>query len=195
MSNPWDIYPREPTGDQTPEPLFQELGRALTQWEILEQVLAALYGEIIQSTGCGAEAGYGTLISPEARTWLLRSAIDAVFKQPTELNTKLNMLINHIGKLRGRRNDVGHGVVAIFTTDTKTYGYYLVPPSYQTRKQIALTFADIDDDASFLMGTHKYAYTASQVSAYARSFEEYRDKIFKLTTQDVRKRRRELHGI
>ena len=53
---PWDILPTLDRGDATPDLLYVEVGRALTEWEKLEVTQSTLFSICVNSRAGAAEA-------------------------------------------------------------------------------------------------------------------------------------------
>ena len=66
--NPWDVMPREPRGDLSPEPIHLAVGRALSAWEVLDEVQAKMFGVLVASRAESAASAYGTIQTSRGRS-------------------------------------------------------------------------------------------------------------------------------
>jgi hypothetical protein len=136
MQNAWDIPPPPAEGDEFPHLIYEAVGRALSQWEELEQTLAALYAFFVSigtqiDFDSPATRAYGTIVGFTGRKDMLDAAAKTYFhslpaKQDEENYAKL---INTVARFSARRNEIAHGCV---THDGK--GWVLRPASYNSRK-------------------------------------------------------------
>jgi hypothetical protein len=186
MPNPWDVLPRESAGDPTPEPLFLAVGMALSAWEIMDGWQATLFGELVSSRRGAAETAYGTVVSSSGRADMVLAAADRLLTDSAgDHLAELTTLVNDIGKLSGRRNEIAHGFVCNFET-TSSNGCYLVPPIYNSKKHLtssamrermAKFTSSIEIAQDFPFARYKYAYTASQIRTYTGHFRDYQKKM------------------
>jgi len=180
--NPWDVAPILPQGDPEPEPLWLAVGKALTAWEKLDQVQAQIFGVIVGSRRGGASAAYGVVVASSARSEMVAAAAAEVLQDKPEYLADVTAMVNRVGKLSGRRNDIAHGVVGHFTGTRLGKndevidfddGCFLTPASYATRKRNK--DREIYDPANTI---GKYAYTAAQIEEYGSAFHrEYGDGV------------------
>jgi hypothetical protein len=187
MANPWDIFAREPKGDDKIERIYQAVGFALTQWELLESALANLYSEIIGFDSHAAIAAYGTVASNAGRLEMILAAADGDRRGAVHFvrDDLRSFVSNEVVRLLGRRNEIAHGMVVEFVGSPQGQGHYLVPPNYNTRKRHPLHTRNLAD---MPFGEYKYAYTALQVEQYGNWFWTYANKTYALLKrlQDAR---------
>ena len=74
MTNPYDIPPAEPTGSATADEVFLSVGMALTQWEMLEQELADLFGSLCDTSSMAPSLAYGAVVASSSRGDMLKAA-------------------------------------------------------------------------------------------------------------------------
>jgi hypothetical protein len=200
--NPWDVLPREKVGDSDSEPLFSSVGKALTAWEMLDNFQGFLFGSIVASRRGAAEVAYGSVASGPGRGGMVIAAADRLFApQAPELVEEITDLVNDVGRMLGRRNDIAHGVVTEYRQNGEKQGIWLVPPNYNSRRHLnetkhiermrSLGAAIAFSDESFMFSRLMYAYTAKQVDWYANHFVAYRRKVWDLMTK-VHERREKL---
>jgi hypothetical protein len=78
-SNPWDVLPREPYGDETEDALYLAVGKALTAWEELDNEQGSLFAVIVLSQDSAANAAYGSVASGPGRGSMVIAAADQIF--------------------------------------------------------------------------------------------------------------------
>ena len=177
MSNPWDVRPVAAEGDDDEGvALYHAVGVALSSWEILESAVAALFAEVIGSGSRGAQAAYGTISSSPGRIDMVIAAAEEAhsdYINAAQLAELRQLLVNEVGKLSGRRNEIAHRTVTQVTGGNRQ-GHYLMPPHYNTRKRIPhrkVTTGEMPFKAL------KYAYTSKEVLEYAEHFWSYAEKV------------------
>jgi hypothetical protein len=193
-SNPWDVLPREPYGDETEDALYLAVGKALTAWEELDNEQGSLFAVIVLSQDSAANAAYGSVASGPGRGSMVIAAADQIFGNfDPVLLKEITSLVNLVGRLLGRRNDIAHGIVQGFAfydgRPRKGFlGYYLVPPNYNTRKRLdaeALqkrinTLPRVGGiiPGDIMMFSHlSYVYTAAQIDYYREQFKLARQQM------------------
>jgi hypothetical protein len=171
MSNPWDIRGPSPTGDESEEAMFVAVGRALSNWEHLEEDLADLFSflvgsqELVHDAGDPASRVYGVVPTFNIRADMLDAAANVFFmNNPSAmLQREYKDSIAQCRRYAARRNEIAHGT-SEFQGDRS---YFLVPGYYNLRK-------NIDD------GTPRYRYCSTEIQYYAERFAELASRIQKL---------------
>ncbi len=166
MSNPWDVAPMLPKGDDNETDVFLAVGRALTAWEQLETGLFELYQILAHSTNFASEAAYGSIASSEARTEMIRAAAKRMLPPRTLSTTteKLYRTLKDIGNFTSRRNDIAHGQVMRIGDS----GSYLTHSFYNSRKLKPGNKSRAIN--AFERYGFSYAYTSAQIENYAMHF-------------------------
>jgi hypothetical protein len=193
---PWDVLPIEPKGDDTADEIYLAVGKALTTWERLDDTLGMIFGTIVRSEKGAASAAYGVVLSPASRAEMIVAAAEQTFSINDPLALQIVKLVNDVGRLAGRRNDIAHGVVTSFSETRleegggKTeveHGHYLVPANYNRRKKRskkAIRDYLIEHGMNFYPHLfHKYAYTSAQIYTYITHFDHYRQSAWATLTQ------------
>lgn len=181
-ANPWDILPFEELGNEAPDEIYLAVGEALSAWEIVDEWRAQIFGVLVDTTSPAAQNAYGTIQSSAGRADLIKAAASVTLRDDRAYAAELQSLMRDVEKLSGRRNDIAHGVVRMrrgYRNGIKGYlGYFLLPPSYNTRKRIGPQ--DVTSDDVEIIQNHpltKYQYTAAQVRAYRGHFETYESRL------------------
>lgn len=191
QTNPWEILPRELMGDPDPAALYRAVGMALSAWEALDERQYILYSAIVNEPDSArqsaANTAYGTVLAPSGRAEMLLAAAGALFGNDP-IFFEIKELVDAVGALAARRNDIARGIVREHTDNEKSLGSYLVPPIYNARRRLnrqqlaqkvqKISPDDLEEEGMFLM--HKYAYTAQQVLIYMEHFKTYRQKMMDL---------------
>lgn len=173
MQNLYDVAPLSDKGDPEDGALYEAVGRALTQWETLEGILAEIFGLLCGANlrEGGAIRAYGVVSAFTGRKDMLDAAFEVCpLKEGAEAAT-LPALLKRAKMFSARRNEIAHGVVLGVTDKAIFRGYYLVPAHYNSRKRNPV-FPDQPDfaDAISQMIFGKYAYTANQIDGYREQF-------------------------
>lgn len=176
---PWDVLPILSNGDPFPDKLFSEVGKALSAWEALDATQANVFSILVSSRAGAAEAAYGSIVSPASRAEMVLAAARRVLVKDDPLLPELETLIDRVGKLSGRRNDIAHGMVGQYrplTDDKTSLGYFLAPAFGNTRKNLSMDRVVEMVNLNHLIPMqrlHKYAYTAEQVAWYTAHFQHH----------------------
>jgi hypothetical protein len=173
MSNPWDVRPPASSGDTDPAILFMCIGQTLTEWSHVETACAEIYAILVSAKGrfpfeTPVVRAYGSLPSFSTQCQLVRYAAEAFFHkrpQSKQLHSRLEKLLDIIGKFSPRRNEIAHGQVSqVFLQKSKrshqmrNTGYYLLPTLYNLKK-FDLAKSEIT-----------YQYRSSDVIHYRQEF-------------------------
>jgi hypothetical protein len=135
--NPWDP-PFARTADANEDDIFKAVGKALTNWEFVEEALArifaALVGTVAYPRAGPAVRAYGSIISFRSRVEMIEWAGDAFFSlpPPSQFQSDLYPLMTECKDWSQRRNDIAHGRV---WPSPDLGGYLLFPSLYNTKKQ------------------------------------------------------------
>lgn len=177
-------------GHATPDPLYQAVGQALSNWERLEGEMAHLYSQFL---GRGeaphfhipAVRAFGTLNSPAGKADMIAAAAEAyfhwlAFDERINVNAAIMQefacveaeLRNILKTYRGwmsRRNDIAHGYVAqVGPWDDNTVAHLLYPSECSTNKWC------------ILVGEPAYAYEAKHIDAFGAAFQTLEAAVRKL---------------
>lgn len=173
----WKAPASKNDGDKDATVIYEAVGYALSIWEGLETVIAALFKVLVESKTNAASRAYGGVGSHTARLDLLKNAAEAFFivhNVSKEHQSEFNKLTSHLKDASGRRNEIAHGYVVHHTYNNKEVGCFLFPPNYNTRKtKPAISIEEIramPDDDPFVLSTAKYRYTRSDILEFVEKF-------------------------
>jgi hypothetical protein len=178
MANPWDVLPVEPQGDEEAVELYHAVGLALSLWEVLESAVATIYHDIVGFNSRAAMAAYCTISSSPGRIDRVLAAAeeaDNTHISALQVEELKQLLVNEVGKLSGRRNEIAHGTVTHVSAPGRREGHFLMPPDYNTRKRIPYRKIQTGE---LPFKAIKYAYTAAQVQQYGEHFWNYAERIY-----------------
>lgn len=137
MPNIWDIPPRPEKGDAAIEAVFEAVGRALTDWETLEECWAGVFAFMVAphddlSQDAPAVRAYGAIVGFTGRQGMLEAAASAYFQRNPSSTDEATFreLIGLTSRLSARRNELAHGRASWWMRD----GHFLFPASYNTKK-------------------------------------------------------------
>jgi hypothetical protein len=174
MTNPWDISPVLPTGDDSEATIYLSIGAALTAWAQIENSLFMMFQELAYTKSFASEAAFGCVLSFETRMEMINAATRRALPPPatSETTKKLVKCLKDIGKLSSRRNEIAHGQVIRFGGPKSLggKGCYLTHSFFDTRK---MKFPKLSDRTEGMMSMWSYAYTSRQIDAYAHTFQNY----------------------
>jgi hypothetical protein len=149
------------------------VGRALTEWEQVENACAQLFAIFVSATQrrayqAPAVRAYGCIIGVKSRSTMLREAARAYFyrrKTKAQFEKNVGGLIKEYMAYSDRRNEIAHGCVMKFFVTEKhakrgqrhgAIGLYLAPSFYNPKKFKNEAF------------THRY--TSSDLIHYRQEF-------------------------
>jgi hypothetical protein len=139
---------------------YAAVGRALSQWEMLEWTIGTVFVELIRTNWIGAERAFGAVQSSATRMDAMKAAANAhfTFEPNKELHDQFNALAAETGSLSSKRTHVAHGVVAHYRD-----GVFLGPAWYSTKH-------------NKLKEAPSFRYSAEQINQFARDFQSLRMK-------------------
>jgi hypothetical protein len=178
-SNPWDVAPLADQGDDDAIGIHQAVGLALTHWSQIETFLAKLFAMLVGSRFESAEAAYSHIQNVGTRNVMIREAAKRVMVPTSPLNDELNTLLDQIGKLSGRRNDIAHGTSTGFH-GFKHGGVFLAPEAMDFRKYSFHPLYRPQPSRPAPYDQFAYAYTSGQIVGYAITFQSYAMKVIDL---------------
>lgn len=177
MQNSWDVRPRQKKGDPIPDPLFQSVGVALTQWERLESRLAELFDALVTGaesptkSNRSAFLAFRSVSSSSARTELVTEAAPRALLEWPELRDRSSNFLLAVSRFGARRNEIAHGMVC----SLGEHGFYLSPNNVNRNKWSK-------------EGAAKYQYTSDDVFYYAEEFGKLRVECEDLVTSIFERR-------
>jgi hypothetical protein len=173
MPNAWDLV-IDTAGDDTPDAIFFQVGKALTHWEILESQTAMIYSHLLSDGPdlryVAAQQAYGLIIGSKARAEMLGEVADIIFlgfpmSDHSEIGSQIKSLIKGMGNFSGSRNNIAHGYAMHHTDDGRVLGYFLVPSYYNTGKH----------NGPFPK-TPKYRYNSATIARFQGEFSNLCDQ-------------------
>ena len=161
---------RPPNDDQAVmhrDVLYAAIGRVLTQWEILETVLAAQFQNLIGSKKVSALRAYGSILASGSRIDML-DAVAEIEMEGDVLKT-CKTLLQDIRRLAATRNLLAHGVVVSVTEE----GWPSDDPRMDTKGPFLLLPAPYNT-SKFKIGETGpvYAYSALTIEAIGREVQK-----------------------
>jgi len=172
--HPWEP-PFALKGDSSEDDLFKAVGRALTDWEFVEEVLARVYAALMRSdlySPNPAIRAYGAIIGSKARIDMIRAAGDAYMTLPytgtavfpAQAREMFRPLLDECVEWANRRNDIAHG--RVWGAD-HSREYFLFPALYSTKK--------------WRLGQPPtYRYTSVEIRTFSAAFQDLYDRLSEL---------------
>jgi hypothetical protein len=184
LRKPWELPARLEKGDDKPEPLYMAVGKALTNWERVENQAANLFttfvgARVTRDAPTPALRAYGAIISFSSRADMLEAAAKAYFlSRPGPLAETWSDLLEELRNFAARRNDIAHAIVEpIFDFEAeKKIGFFLSPGLYVSKKNPT-------GEPS------RYQLTAAQVLEIAQRLSDLADSVHHFRYALLTKRR------
>lgn len=176
----WDEPDTKDFGYKSEDTLFISIGHALTVWEQIENMLSMMFALFVESGSDAARRAYGAISSASGRREALGMAAQVFAgNQVSDFPMRdFQLLMNHVGKASGRRNEIAHGIVTSFSLDGNEHGFFLVPADYNSRKTAARTIewrknlsAQTSTDQFAIFGS-LYRYTSSDINHFRHLFKK-----------------------
>jgi len=162
MDKPWDTTPWPEEGNSGHDELFLAVGRALSNWELVESAIAGLFTIVTvgsyHAPTAPAIRAYSTVTSATNRIQMVRAALESwlyVWKDCPGGSNALNIL-KECGEWAARRNEIAHGIVDRLI-DAPKNAWFLFPSFYNARKR------QLGDRPA-------YRYTAANIDYYSDCF-------------------------
>ncbi len=140
MGNPWDVTPWPKVGNAGHDELFLAVGKALSNWELVENAIAGLFTRVTVGSYYAPTApairAYSAVMSASNRIQMVRAALESwlhVWKDCPSGRNALDIL-KECGEWVGRRNDIAHGIVDR-VVDAPKHGWFLFPSFYNAKKR------------------------------------------------------------
>lgn len=157
----WKRPPPDRHGDIDVDDIYIAVGRALSEWSMVEIALGRLYAVLDGAQPHIAWGVYASDRDPRARQARLSTAAETHFADDeSEDCVTCRRLIEAAGHAAQRRDDVVHGIAVLFRPGALD-GSYLVPTGF--------TAGDSN--------TPEYAYTAAQITTLRSRFGRLQDEI------------------
>ncbi|MBI3699525.1 MAG: hypothetical protein HY242_03655 [Afipia sp.] len=167
----FDRPDHDKVGDTTARETFTSVGAALSNWERLEEMLAAIYAFLsspAHSTHASFRA-YGTLTATMSRRKMINAAAEVFFLNFSNelLSAKLISLLTLYGDAGGRRNEIAHGVV-MGNAETK-----LVDNKYEiVRMHWFLMPAIHNTNKNTVIMEREYALNSETIDRFSKLFDQ-----------------------
>jgi murein tripeptide amidase MpaA len=169
MGNPWDVTPWPKVGNAGHDELFLAVGKALSNWELVENAIAGLFTRVTVGSYYAPTApairAYSAVTNASNRIQMVRAALESwlhVWKDCPCGRNALDIL-KECGEWAGRRNDIAHGIVDR-VVDAPKHGWFLFPSFYNAKKR------PLDDRPA-------YRYTAANIEYYSDRFEDLHNRL------------------
>lgn len=174
---PSDTY----LGETSKTILHEAVGSALNEWELVELILAAIFGLLVEFRSGGALRAYGTILNQKTRKEALETAAIEFFRgKPDPMMADFYALFNAYGDTIKYRNNIAHGIcygqVSVGKTPTT---WFLYPPQYNTNRRSGPNNKDLNyiyKAADILHCKDRF----SQLASAAIALETYLRKTYPL---------------
>ncbi len=132
----FDHFKRTKKGDKSKEALYESIGRAVTQWSMIDTAVCRLYSALIlpgqrrdMPQLQAVENSLGPIISTQTKLKVIKEAMHSR-QLPRTLDKRLNEHLKILDAAAIRRNEIAHGIVS----HIKGYGFILSPHIRNTGK-------------------------------------------------------------
>lgn len=170
---PWDLPPSMASGNNSAEPIFSAVGKALSNWEHVENRLAQVFATFVGANHSRnslhpSVRAYGAIVGFKSRIGMLDAAAKAYFRvteiegQPEAWKTVLTAATG----FSDRRNDIAHASAELLydMENSKPWGFYLLPGLYASKK-----YPEGEPPS--------YMLVAEQVAYFAEEFEKLANQV------------------
>ena len=165
----WDPTPWPEEGNAGHDEIFISVGKALSNWELVENAIAGLFtivtvGSYYAPTAPAIRA-YSTVANASNRIQMVRAAVESwqyLWKECPFGRNALEIL-KECGEWAGRRNEIAHGIVDRLIDSPKN-SWFLFPSFYNAKKRR-------------LGERPAYRYTAADIEYYSRCFEDLHNRL------------------
>lgn len=169
----FNVPPRSATGNTSPRPLWESVGKALTRWSRIERELHIIFHVLIQSQTQSSWRALGALISLQSQADVIEATAGQCFQPKNNKNfTAIRNKLNVVRAAVARRNEFAHGQVNKF----EGKGYFLVPSQFDWRKT---PLGGLPSE------TMKYFYTSNDIRTMAEKFTLLDKELFNLETDTL----------
>lgn len=181
LNGHWNRPDEKDRGSDYADAIYLSVGKALSEWEKIDNTLAVLFGLLTESKTHAAQRAFGAITGSQVRKQALINAGE-IFADNHRVTFKMNeleLICKHYSEASGRRNEIAHAVVTAISVDQESKGYFLTPPSYLSRKNKAKTLpfwdkASDNEDPFFVFG-FDYRYSHEDVDHFRKLFQDLRE--------------------
>jgi hypothetical protein len=178
----WDI-PSAPQGDDYDGPIFEEVGRALTAWESVEENFAIVFAIFLGTSSSTATRVYGALSGFPVKLVVLQEAAGGAFREAnagTDVKAAWNLLTSHYQEASNRRNEIAHGQVRRtiwlkgeepppgIPEGAHDFGWFLMPRHNSPKKTHPFWDGKEHEGVDFV----KYRYTSRDLHVFTDRFHD-----------------------
>ncbi|MER9883901.1 hypothetical protein [Mesorhizobium sp. M0118] len=167
-------------GEDSPEAIYVEVGRALGSWEHMESAFARMFQVFCESRSLAACRAYGMIESSFTKHQALRQATDTFFAKHKPFDTvnsnDTKAILSAYQSAFQIRNNIAHGITTGYnlSEDRSHSGYFLCPPSYASKKVKLHELSVV-----YLEGAN-YFYTAADLKFYSNRFVDILNEAVRL---------------
>jgi hypothetical protein len=179
----WSRPAAKAKGDATVDPVYRAVGRALSQWEMLEQNLANLFLVVCECPNHSANPvrrAFGAIENGTLRRAAIREAAMCHFGQHWDIpavQKSFGALIEAVSFASKRRDDIAHGIVQQIGLDRIDYGAFLFPQYYNSaRTKPYIVVGDgppTPPDFRFM----DYRFTSSDILEFEKRFGDLKQVV------------------
>jgi len=160
----WDRVKSLDVGDASPQPIYLNVGLALSWFEVLQVRMTWLFQLVVGLPGSLAlSRAFGILETVGPKMAMIQEAAKISFMNDLASRDKISEFMKQFEALSHRRNEIAHGYVSQLTHNGQYKGHFLHPGSHITKRNTG--FGQFDADP---LGD--YRYTAAQIEYYTQEF-------------------------
>jgi hypothetical protein len=174
----WDRLPAT-TSDTDENTLYLAVGRALTEWEKVEEQLWVLYRAFLDLTTQPSimEKGYRSSLQFDQRKTKLEDAAELYFTHhpDSQLRALFEEALTYAERFVSRRNDIAHGMVMSLKENDGRVTFLLYPPFHSPPAKVTRSNA-------------AYTFNSTIIDRYIIGFEATYRKVYEVVFQVSQKR-------
>lgn len=174
----WKRPPNQNQGDVKAATVYEAVGYALSNWEMMEENLAQLYLALASAPSDPVRRAFGSIESNTGRRKAIEAAAEAYFGrywEDDEVRRAFRLVVKAVEWAAKRRDDIAHGIVLGQQIDDVHFGVFLFPPDYNTSRTHLYADTGAGDPLAHTMT--KYRFTSDQIRAFAVKFTELRHAV------------------
>ena len=169
-------------GEPNAIPILLAIGEATVCWETLEEYLANLFRQFVESNSHAASRAFGAIASNRGRCEALENAAEVYFRihdVAPNRRKEFKLLMKHLEKARGRRNEIVHAITMdVIPGDAdETAGFFLIPPRYNSRRTAPFMNGGATKAFEFLGVA--YWYTSEDIRHFAVRFRNLQQAVLR----------------
>jgi len=190
-------------GRQQSNEIFRAVGLALTNWELLEHEMGALFVVLVAPRSNEAMRAYSAVLASGARLKMIGGAAEAFFLTREEdpfpaLKKQVDGLLEAVEGFAPRRNEIAHGVIGIKFADEPMYEHvvpkssWVLTPSIYAKTKRTMVHAKLSGIVGLIP---LYEYSSVEINGISAKFRDLKGVASKVALAIRRQRHLERKAL